>query len=267
MSRWTAYRLTSCQLVPSARPGYGHRHAETQKRRHTWTSRGSHRIQTVAAPAVCGLAPRADRFLFPFLFRRERPLEEGQGRGLGLAVPSLGRSRFFGHELGPGEQRLLPLGLFLPVVVAIDRPGNMPVAYVSCMGGPLAGRRCAKRRPAPVASAWRNSPAHQPGASPTPGPGCRTPRDSRIPPPRTRAPDRRPAPCRRQRYFQPPAHRRRAPPPRSSFFQAITFTSAGTTSSAAEGWDRTACSFLSTFPEGMRWPFIIWEIGFPGFHL
>ena len=41
------------QLVPSARPGYGHRNAETQKGPHTWTCWGSHRILTMAAPLVC----------------------------------------------------------------------------------------------------------------------------------------------------------------------------------------------------------------------
>ena len=41
-------------------------------------------------------------------------------------------------------------------------------------------RRCGpprdRRRPAPASSASRRSPARPPGGSPTPGPGCRTPR-------------------------------------------------------------------------------------------
>ena len=63
--------------------------------------------------------------------------------------------------------------------------------------------------------------------------------------------------------FWPPAPGPPAPrtttPLRPPFFQAITFTSAGTTSSAAVGWNRTPCSFSRTFPDGVRWPFIIWD--------
>ena len=50
-------------------------------------------------------------------------------------------------------------------------------------------------------------------------------------------------------------HHAVAPP----FFQAITFISTGATSSCAVGANRAACSFPSTSPDGVRWPFMIWE--------
>ena len=65
-----------------------------------------------------GLAPCADGFLLPFLPGVQRPLEQGQGRGLELAVPSLGLRRFPGQELGPGEEGLPTLGGFIVVTVA-----------------------------------------------------------------------------------------------------------------------------------------------------
>ena len=58
---------------------------------------------------ICGLAPRADRLSLPFLLQGQHPLEEGRGCGLGLAVAALGLDRLLGHELRPGEQRLLRL--------------------------------------------------------------------------------------------------------------------------------------------------------------
>ena len=49
------------------------------------------------------------------------------------------------------------------------------------------------------------------------------------------------------------------PPLRPPFFQAITLTSAGATSSAAVGWNSAPCSFFRTSADGFRWPFMTWE--------
>ena len=69
----------------------------------------------------CGLVSRAHRLLLPLLFHG--PREQGQWRGLGLAAPAPGLYRLLGHELRPGEERLLRLRglLVVAVAVAVDR--------------------------------------------------------------------------------------------------------------------------------------------------
>ena len=64
----------------------------------------------------------ADRL--PFLLKGLRPLE--QGRGLDLAA--LGFDRLLGHELRPGEQRLLRLRDLVAVAVPVDLDGCVSVA-------------------------------------------------------------------------------------------------------------------------------------------
>ena len=93
---------------PSPRPGRRFTRGN-KKRPHTWMSKGSHRIPTMAAPVSCGLAPRADRLFLSFLLHSQCPLEHREGGGLGLAAPALRLHRLLGHELRPGEQRLLRL--------------------------------------------------------------------------------------------------------------------------------------------------------------
>ena len=56
--------------------------------------------------------------LLLLLLQGQRPLEHREGGGLGLAVAALGLHRFLGHELRPGEQRLLRLRGLLVVAVA-----------------------------------------------------------------------------------------------------------------------------------------------------
>ena len=182
-------------------------------------------------------------------------------------------SRVLARRLAPTRRGTAAPRRVPPVTLAVARGQHYrrPHAPVSGKGGAVAtvsafrprpGPHQDHRHPAPVASAWRSSPLRPPGASPTPGPGCRTLRGKRTPPRRPRAPGRRSERCRRRDSGrQRQAHRRRAPPRRCAppFFQAITFTSAGTTSSSLDGWNRTPCSFLRTSPDGVRWPFMIWE--------
>ena len=67
-------------------------------------------------PVRSGLASCADRLRLPLLSQAKCPIEQGQGRCLGF-VAALRLHRLLGHELRPGEQRLLRLrGL---VVVAV----------------------------------------------------------------------------------------------------------------------------------------------------
>ena len=77
-------------------------------------------MQRRLLPCLCGLASRAYRFLLPLLLQGERPLKEGQGRWLALAVPSRGLRRFPSRELDPGEQGLPALGGFPPADVDQD---------------------------------------------------------------------------------------------------------------------------------------------------
>ena len=73
-------------------------------------------------PPLClnGLAPRADHLLLPFLLKGERPIEHREACRLRLAAPSLRLDRLLGHELRPGEQRLLRLRGFVVVAVPVD---------------------------------------------------------------------------------------------------------------------------------------------------
>ena len=94
-------------------------------------------------------------------------------------------------ELGPREQRLLSLGGFFPVAVARNRHDRWLDVPISSKGQALAsvptfrpqpGPPQDHHHPAPVGSAWCRSPFRPPGASPRPGPGCRTRRGRRTPP-------------------------------------------------------------------------------------
>ena len=78
-------------------------------------------VDAMASPVAPGLAFCADRHRLPLPF--QRPLEEGDGCGLGPAATALRLGRLLRHELRPGEQRSLPLrGVVAPVVrVGPDR--------------------------------------------------------------------------------------------------------------------------------------------------
>ena len=87
-----------CQLVPYEQPGHG---PDLLKRKRAAYMAGQGEAVAVAttSPFYCGLASGADRLFLQLPFHR--PLEEGQGRGLGLAAAAL-RLHRLRHELGPG---------------------------------------------------------------------------------------------------------------------------------------------------------------------
>ena len=124
-----------------------------------------------------------------------------------------------GFHPRPGEAVLTLLSRLLffrcPVSGKGQAVGVVPVSVVavSVLRGRF-GPPQDQRRPAPAGSTWLRSLSRPQHASPTPGPGCRTRRGRRTPPPRPRAPGRRCEWCRRQAYFRSQAHRRPAPPRR-----------------------------------------------------
>ena len=95
------------------------------------------------------------------------------------------------------------------------------------------------RHPAPAVVAGTVGVLH-------PAPQGTRPPIRTVPPPTLLPPPGPPAP-RTTTPFRPP------------FFQAITFTSAGITSSAWDGWNRTPCSFFRTAADGVALPFMMLE--------
>ena len=97
------------------------------------TGQGGHRSISDALPLLRnGLASRADRLGLPLLL--QRPLEHREACGLRRALAALRLDRL-GHELRPGEQRLLRLPGLLVVTVAVvpcrryfPRPATRPNA-------------------------------------------------------------------------------------------------------------------------------------------
>ena len=94
---------------------------------HGLAREGHRHAAAMPLPVCCRPnAPRAHQFLLLFLLIAQRPLEQGQRRGLGLAVAPLLFLRFPGQSLprlwpgnsAPGEQRLLPLGRFAVMAAA-----------------------------------------------------------------------------------------------------------------------------------------------------
>ena len=85
-----------------------------------------------------GLALRVDQFGLSLLLQGQRPLEHREGRGLGLAAPTPGLYRLHGHELRPGEERLLRLRGLVVVAIAIA-VGMVPVAQDEFHRRPDAG--------------------------------------------------------------------------------------------------------------------------------
>ena len=75
---------------------------------HRWTGRRRFMCDSLP-PHPCGLASCADQLHLPFPLHAERPLEHGEGSRLRLAAAALRPHRPVGHELRPGEQRLLRL--------------------------------------------------------------------------------------------------------------------------------------------------------------
>ena len=57
----------------------------------------------------CDLPYRSHQFCLSLLLQGQRPLEHREGGGLGLPATASWLDRLHGHELGPGEQRLLRL--------------------------------------------------------------------------------------------------------------------------------------------------------------
>ena len=117
-------------------------HSGQQKRTAYMEEQGQPPYPNDGCPVSCGLASRADRLALALLFQRHRPFEHREGRGLGLATAALRLARLLGHELSPGEQRLLRLrGLVMVVVggVAVPVPvGVVPVAQDQLDGRPDA---------------------------------------------------------------------------------------------------------------------------------
>ena len=95
---------------------------------------GEATARVVASPCALLSASRADQLLLPLLPQGERPIEQGQGCGLGLAAPALGLHRLLGQELRPREQRLLRSGASprWPLPVSIPTLASFPSVLWRC---------------------------------------------------------------------------------------------------------------------------------------
>ena len=111
--------------------------AETQRSPHIDGQTGGHpQVLRVASPWCDSLAPRDDRILLSCLLQAERPLEQRRRGGLRLPTAAPGLDRLLGHELSPGEQRLLRLRrlIVVSVAVAVDRNRRVAIPPVSSTG-------------------------------------------------------------------------------------------------------------------------------------
>ena len=103
------------------------------------TSQGRASLQQRYPPPLrLGLASRSHWLGLPLLLKGERPLEHREGRGPGLVLSAPGLHRLHGHELGPGEERLLRLRGLVVVAIAVD-VGMVPVAQDEFHRRPDAG--------------------------------------------------------------------------------------------------------------------------------